>query len=248
VKQLFLLNARELFRDRRFFVFAFVFPYLMLGTFIAIGKILGASSEGFPDMAVMSLPMAIFLAVTGSGLTVTAGPLADLRGKGVLRLLGTTPVKRWQFIATHLAARVIMLTVQIAGLIAVAWAAGTVQPESILPLFGASILALMLFLAAGYVVGSLTSTATVGSAVGTIVQMLAFLTCGLVLPFALLPDALANVLSRLPTTYAADLTVAAIPQLTAVHPPTTSVLVTLATTAVVFVLAVAVFRWDSTSD
>ncbi len=80
-KQLLLLNARELVRDRRYFIFAFVFPLGMLAVFLALGQIV-PSGNGAPNFTQMVVPMALFLAVTSSALTTTAGPLAGMRDKG----------------------------------------------------------------------------------------------------------------------------------------------------------------------
>lgn len=242
-KQLFLLNARELFRDRRFFVFALVFPYGMLLMFLLIGKVAG-TPEGGPDMVALAVPMAIFLAVTGSGLTVTAGPLAALRKQGTLRLLGTTPVRRSTFIGMHLLVRGIMLVVQLAGLLAIAWAFDAITAESIVPLFVGGVLCLVFFLAIGYLLGSTVRSPDAATGIGTVVQLGSLFASGLVLPFALLPDKVGEILGLLPTTFAADLLVNAVPALESQHTSATSAAVVVASAAVVLVLAVWRFRWN----
>ncbi|WP_407341974.1 ABC transporter permease [Pengzhenrongella phosphoraccumulans] len=242
-KQLFLLNARELFRDRKFFIFAMIFPFGMLLMFILMGKAIG-SPEGGPNMSVISVPMAIYLAVTGSGLTVTAGPLASLRKQGVLRLLGTTPVRQFWFIGMHLLVRVLMLAVQLVGLLLVAWAFGSITLDSLAPLFFAGLLCLVFFLAVGYFIGSVVSSPDAASGTSTAIQLGSLFASGLVLPFAFLPKAVVAVLTLLPTTFAADLLVGSIPTLDAAHPAVMSVLVVMGSALSVLCLAVWKFRWN----
>ena len=50
----------------------------MSGMFLGMTYIM-AGKPGGPDFGPIVMPMAIFLAVTGIGLQVTAGPLAELR-------------------------------------------------------------------------------------------------------------------------------------------------------------------------
>lgn len=246
-KQLFILNARELFRDKRFFIFAMVFPFGMLLMFILLGKVIGAPSGG-PNMAVVSVPMAIYLAVTGSGLTVTAAPLASMRKLGVLRLLGTTPVRPSWFIGMHLLVRVIMLAVQLVGLLLVAWAFGSITLGSFVPLFLGGVLCLVFFLAIGYVLGSVTSSPDAAAGISTAVQLGSLFASGLVLPFAFLPHVMATILGALPTTFAADLLVGSIPALHAQHSPLISTLVVMGSAAAMLCLAAWKFRWNDRED
>src|SRR4028119_2144855 len=104
IDQLLRLQARELWRDGRYFWFALIFPYFMMSIFLFLGKVIPASPGG-PDFSQLVVPIALFLAVTSAALTVTAGPLAGLRSKGTLRLLGTTPVGTGRFLATHMLVR-----------------------------------------------------------------------------------------------------------------------------------------------
>ena len=90
---LYRLQVRELVRNYSYFLFVVAFPFLMMGLFLGMQEVLSASAppgEG-PDFSATAVPMGVFLAVTGMALTTTAGPLAEYRQHGTLRVLGTTP-------------------------------------------------------------------------------------------------------------------------------------------------------------
>ena len=45
-----------------------------------------------PDFSLFVMPMALFLAVTGTALTMTSDPLVEIRQSGALRVLSTSIV------------------------------------------------------------------------------------------------------------------------------------------------------------
>jgi ABC-2 type transport system permease protein len=237
------LHTRELLRDRKYFVFALLFPFGMVGIFLGIGAIL-PSEPGGPDFSAIVLPMGIFLAVTSAALTATAGPLAVLRQQGTLRLLGTTPVSRASFLLTHLIPRVAMATVQVLGVIALALAIGAVSLERVPALVGVSFLGLTLYLAVGYLIGGVMGSGDAATNVGTLVQILGLFLSGLALPFALMPDAVVKVLSLLPSTFFADMITMQLSDAAPLHPLWLDVLVVLGTAGILALVAVRTFRWD----
>ena len=242
-RELTLLHARELVRDKRYFWFALLFPFFMLGMFLGIGSVM-PTEEGGPDFTQVVIPMALFLAVTSTALTVTAGPLAAMRSKGTLRLLGTTPIGRTRLVLTHLATRVVMVVVQVTVLLVIALAIGAVEVSALPALFGASLLGLAMFLGLGYLIGGRLSSPDAATNIGTLVQLGTLFLSGLAVPLWLLPETLGTVLSWLPTTFFADLLTSQTSGGEPVHAVWLSVLVVLATASVAIAGAVATFRWD----
>ncbi|MGW5848659.1 ABC transporter permease [Streptomyces sp. NPDC055254] len=242
-RALTLMHARELVRDAKYFYFALFFPFGMLGIFLGLGFTMPKDS-GAPDFLQLVFPMAIFLAVTSAALTVTAGPLASLRAKGTLRLLGTTPLGRARLVFTHMIARILMVTVQAAVLLVLGVALGKVEPSSLPALFGITLLGLAMFGGVGYLIGGRLASPDAATNVGTLVQLSALFLSGLAFPLELLPDAVRTTLSLLPTSFFADLMLTQMPQGEPTHPVWLSVLVVTVTTAAAVVLAVRTFKWD----
>ncbi|WP_447644599.1 ABC transporter permease [Nocardioides zeae] len=241
--ELVKLHARELVRDRRYFWFALFFPFFMLGMFLGIGSAM-PDEPGAPDFTQTVIPMAIFLAVTSTALTVTAGPLAGMRSKGLLRLLGTTPVGRTRLVLTHLVTRLAMVVAQLVVLLVVGVVLGVVEVASLPALTAISLLGLALFLAIGYLIGGRLGSADMATNIGTLVQLSSLFLSGLAIPLWLLPDGLSRVLELLPTTFFADLLSTQVVGSEPVHAVWSSVLVVAGTAAAVAVLAVRTFRWD----
>ncbi|MYT15710.1 ABC-2 type transport system permease protein [Streptomyces sp. SceaMP-e96] len=242
-RELALLHARELVRDPKYFYFALFFPFGMLGIFLGIGSVM-PKEAGAPDFLQLVIPMAIFLAVTSAALTVTAGPLATLRAKGTLRLLGTTPVGRARLVFTHMLARLVMVTTQAAVLLALAVALGKVEPGRLPALFGIALLGLAMFGGIGYLIGGRLSSPDAAANVGTLVQLAALFLSGLAFPLELMPEAVRTTLSLLPTSFFADLMRTQMSQGNATHPLWLSLLVVTATAAGAVFLAVRTFKWD----
>ena len=119
-----------------------------------------------------------------------------------------------------------------------------IEPNALPALFGLALLGLGMFGALGYLLGGVLPGPESASNLGTLIQLSVFFLSGLVFPLELLPDMLESVLLYAPTTFFADLMVAQLPAGDPVHPAGLSVVVVLATTLVLAVLAVRTFKWD----
>ncbi|MEZ5094788.1 MAG: ABC transporter permease [Nocardioides sp.] len=237
------LHARELLRDRRYFWFALIFPFFMLSIFLTLNAVM-ADQPGAPDFSTTVIPMAVFLAVTGAALTVTAGPVAAMRARGTLRLLGTTPIGRSRVVLTHLATRVAMVVVQLVVLLAIGTLLHTITPGDLPRVLAVSMLGLTMFLGFGYLIGGRLSSPDAATNVGTLVQLSTLFLSGLAVPLWLLPDGVARVLGWLPTTFFADLLLSSMRGQSPAHPTLVSVAVVAATAGLALFLAVRTFRWD----
>ncbi|WP_214326805.1 ABC transporter permease [Nonomuraea sediminis] len=243
-RELIGLHARELLRDRRYFWFALLFPFGMAGIFLGIAQLLPEGGPDMPDFKQVVVPMALFLAVTGASLTVTAGPLAAMRTKGTLRLLGTTPVGRARLLLTHMPIRLAMVVVQAVLVLALALAIGAVPVSALPALLGITLLGLAMFGSIGYLIGGRMNSPDAATNVGTLVQLGALFLSGLAFPLYLFPHGVADALSLLPSSFFADLMATQLPGGRPFHEVWVSVAVVAGTTAVAALLAVRTFKWD----
>lgn len=204
--QLLLTHWREMSRNASNFYFTMLFPFIMFGMFLGMGKILKdtMSGSGF-DFSTMTVPMGLCLALTGTCMTLTATPISDYRQHGTLRVLGTTPVSRTTFILTHLLVRLVVAVVLSVGIILV----GLIFDVTDIEALGRAVLVIvpscMLFLGLGYILGSLINSGQVAANITTLIQMIILFTSGVGVPFIILPDNVLKVLDWVPTTYFGDL-------------------------------------------
>lgn len=243
MQQLSLLHLRELVRDRRYFWFAFGFPFVMYAIFLTIARMMPRTT-GEPDFTTIVVPVALFLAVTGSALTMTAGQLAGLRSAGTLRLLGTTPLTRGWLIGTHVLPRIAMLITQSLLLTLLAIAFREVTVSALPGLLAVTLLGWVMFLAIGYLIGGRLRSPEAATNLGTFIQLSSLFLSGLAIPLWMMPATVANILGYLPTTFYANLLQRQVPGGRPTHAVWTELVVVLATTAVATVVAVRTFRWD----
>lgn len=242
-RELIGLHRRELMRDKRYFWFALLFPFGMMGIFLAISAVL-PKSDGALDFAKLTTPMALFLAVTSTSLTITSGSLATMRSKGVLRLLSTTPLGRGRLLVTHMAVRVGMVLLQAVALLAVAVVASGLPLTTIPALLGITLLGMAMFGGIGYLIGGRVDSPDAASNICTLIQLAALFLSGLAFPFPLLPETVVRVLTLLPTTFFADLLMTQIPGAEPYHPAWLSIVVVAAAALVAAGAAIATFKWD----
>lgn len=247
-RPLTVTHWREMSRNRTNFVVVITLPFFMAGMFLGMDKILRSSMEGpGPDFSVLVVPLALCMLLTGTCMTLTAGPIAEYRQYGTLRILGTTPVSRGQFILTHLAVRVlfaIALSVLVGVLgallgiseFAAAWRAVLVAlPASVL------------FLALGYFIGSIISSGQAATNIATFIGLFFVFTSGVAFPLELLSGSVQRVLDFLPTSYFGDL-LFWVSGGTQRYETALDFAVLIASAIVAVPLAVKTFRWEAAKN
>lgn len=242
-RELLGLHTREFLRDRRNSLPALILPLALGALFLAMAEAVPEADTGL-TFGQLIVPMLLLLTVTSAPLTATSGPLATLRTRGSLRLLGTTPVGRAHLLLTHMPVRLALVLAQLAVFITAGTALGHIAPADIAALFGVSLLGLLMFGAAGYLIGGVAGGTDSAQHTGVFVQMASYLLSFMFLPMGMLPDGLARAVSYLPPSFLADLFLSLAPGWEQLHPTWLSVLVVLGTAAVLTALAVRLFRWD----
>ncbi len=248
IRSLIITHWREMSRNRTNFYFILIFPFFMAGTFLGMNKILHSSLEGQgPDFSTLVVPMALCLTLTGTCMTLTSGPIAEYRQHGTLRILGTTPVSRGQFIVTHLAVRALLALI-VSILVAVLGVAlDIVGPAAVWRSALVSLPSSVLFLGLGYFIGSLVSSGQAATNVATFAGLFFLFTSGVAFPQELFSDSIKRFLDFLPTTYFGDL-LYWVCEGQQRHGTLLDFTILTAIAIVVVPLAVKTFRWETAKN
>jgi ABC-2 type transport system permease protein len=188
-----------------------------------------------------SIVMVSFLTLALLG---TAVPVVGQRGKGILRVLGTTPLKRTTYIAAQSPARLVIGVLQLAIVVIVTAALGYLRPATIPSLVITSLLGLGMLFAIGYLIGSRARNPESTTTIVSLLIPVALMLSGSIFPLSMFPPAVADAVSWLPTTVLAN---ALSVDLVGAESGTSTLLywAYLAGVGIVAaVLAAVAFRWD----
>lgn len=247
-RPLIITHWREMSRNRTNFYFVLIFPFLLAGMFLGMNKILSSSMQGpGPDFSVMVVPLALCMLLTGTCMTLTSGPIAEYRQHGTLRILGTTPVSRGQFIVTHLTIRV-LLTLVLSALVAVLGAALDIaEPAAVWRAILVALPSSVLFLGLGYLIGSLIGSGQAATNAATFTGLFFLFMSGVAIPQEILSDSIKRVLNFLPTAYFGDLLfwICGGQQK---HGTLMDFAILIVSAIVVVLLAVKTFRWEAAKN
>jgi ABC-2 type transport system permease protein len=216
------------------------------GTGIAKADIATAYSDGravFDPLrsSLASIVMVSFLTLAMLGTSV---PVVALRGKGTLRLLGTTPLRRATFIAAQTPSRFLLGIAQLALVVTVTAALGYLSPGAVPRLILTALLGLIMLFALGYLIGSRAGNAEATTTVVSLLIPVALMLSGSVIPLEVFPPQVAEVIGWLPTTVLADaLAVDLVGDSSAANLPI-AWMVMAGVAIVAALLATALFRWD----
>ena len=243
-RELALAQAREMFRDLKTLFATVLYPFAILAIFLLTAFVTPKTGNG-PGFATMAISMTLFLCTGATGFFGIAVPLVQLRERGTLRLLSTTPLRRATLLAAQAPSRLVVTAFQIVVILAVGLAAGAIAPAQVPMLLLACVLGLVVFAPLGYFIGgrapSSEATNTI-TALGVVVLMFA---SGLVFPLDGLPGVVQGALRVLPTTYLGDLLRQAALGVPPEYPLALGIGVIAAFGLLFSGLAVRTFRWDA---
>lgn len=191
------------------------------------------------------LPGLLAMALIQLGLFGTALPLVQLRQAGVLRQLGTTPLRRWVLAASQIALRLVLSVLLVAlmvGLSRVAYGLEMVGNWFIL--LTVVILGSLVMIALGYLLAARLRNAESGNGVLTAAFMPLMFLSGLFFPLEAAPSWMRTASTFVPSTYLGD----ALRQVMVGATPRFTLAIDLAVLAaclgVLAIGAVRVFRWE----
>ena len=140
------------------------------------------------------------IAVAGSGFNIV-----EYRRKGILKRLFVTPIRPSDVILAMVFARLSIILIQITLIVTIGVVfLGAVVQGSLLWLYLVSILGCVIFLCAGFFLGSRAKTQQAIQGMGNIVVFPQMLLSGIFYPVAALPDFLQPLAKALPLTFLAD--------------------------------------------
>jgi ABC-2 type transport system permease protein len=164
---------------------------------IAIGYEDGSAVFDPLKNSLASIVMVSFLTLALLG---TAVPVVGQRGKGILRVLGTTPLKRSTYIAAQSPARLIIGVLQLAIVVVVTAVLGYLRPSAIPGLVVTALLGLAMLFAIGYLIGSRARNPESTTTVVSLLIPVALMLSGSIFPLTMFPQAFADAVQWLPTT------------------------------------------------
>lgn len=125
LRRLASMSARDMLRNRLTGLApVFLFAWLLI-IYFALSLILGeATSDTAQHPLRAALPSILMTGIAGVAFMALTVPLVSMRERGLLRLLGTTPLKRPIFLAAQLPARLALVGVEVLSVVLLAYLAG----------------------------------------------------------------------------------------------------------------------------
>lgn len=237
------INTRTALRDGRTAFFATGFPFAFVGLF-AFMRTLSSDGGAMPDPMVLGLPAVAVMAQASLVIYGTAQPLVTWRANGTLRLLATTPLPRGVFLAGMAPVRLVVGVLQALLTVALAAAFGVLAPGGLAWFAVSTLVALVFWCGVGLLLAALFDSAEGLGAVGGGLMPMALMASGVMIPLAILPDALQraaawNPIARIGDLLRADLTGAAMD-----GTRFESYAVILVAAVTLFAVAIPLFGWE----
>lgn len=203
--ELSVASAKELVRSsRQMLVIVVSFASFLVIAIIAQLVLTSSGTTGKTagiDILKASLPAVLALGLTAIAFTGTSVPLVNLRRRGILRLFGTTPLKRSVFIASQAPTRFVLGILELLIVLAIAWQQGYV-PLGHLPRLAVSVLlGFSMLLSLGYLLGSRSKNVGMVEQISAFLPIFVIATSGVIIPLGFFPDPVRIVFEGLPTTW-----------------------------------------------
>lgn len=203
-----------------------------------------ASGDWQTDPKRFAIPGALVYGIGSLAMFGIAAPMVGMRQRGVLRLIGASPVSRLTFLLAQVPARLGLALVMIIAAHIAAMVQEPIPTWNLMAALGTSLLGFMMLSSVGYLVGG-TMTSSEGAT-----NLLAFLLpvslmlSGVFIPLEIMPDWFQTLSYFVPLTYLGD----SLRQLLVGAEPLVSLWVDyvamVGTTVFLTFLAVRYFKWD----
>ncbi|RGE21579.1 ABC transporter permease [Leucobacter sp. wl10] len=223
----------------------FLFAWLVLIYGVLSFMLSEAASDPATHPLRAALPSILVTGIAGIAFMVTTVPLVSMRERGLLRLFGTTPLRRPIFLLAQLPSRLALIALEVGFIVTLVVVAGFVgDHNNYWRLLGTLIIGTAMLFACAMLLASRSSNTESTHQSMTILVMGVFVFSGTFLPPGTLPAFTEIFTNAIPTTWfaaaiSADLTGAA-PFL----PVLALWVMMLAVTVIAGVLAVRRFEWD----
>lgn len=207
--------------------------------------VIGVDGDPAPDFLRLNLGTEFLAVLASIALIGTTVPLVAARERGMLRLLGTTPLPRRLFLAARIPTRLALLLACTAGIIAIGIARRYTE-VSALPRFAVTVscAAIMLF-GLGAVFSARARNAEASQNVMAGLSLALVFSGGAVIPTAVLPAPMRTVVGLLPGSWVTEPASADLAGTTPLLPVPVYWAFMLLTGVACFVLAARRFSWDA---
>lgn len=207
--------------------------------------VVAAEGEPMPDFLRLNLGTEFLAVLASVALIGTTVPLVAARERGMLRLLGTTPLSRRLFLASRIPARLALLLACTAGVAAIGLARRYTE-VSALPRFAVTVAcaAVMLF-GVGAVFSARARNAEASQSLMAGISLALVFSAGAVLPAVILPTPARFAVGLLPGSWITEPASADLAGTTPLVPVPVYWALMLATGVACFILAARRFRWDA---
>ncbi|WP_054705692.1 ABC transporter permease [Bacillus sp. JCM 19041] len=243
LKELTKTSLRELLRDPKNLFLILIFPLLFVIMFAVIEHLTPTQNEQLSLFEYM-FPGILIFSLFSSGLIGTSTPLIEMRKTGTLKLLQVTPLTKSSFIISQIFVRFIIGSLQVLLFLIMGLFLNIIKFSSIIPIFGISLLGLLMILTLGFIFGSLLNSPEVaGALLGGLSAPLLMLS-GVLMPLSIYDSNIIDSISMfIPFTYLGDLMRSTMFDIDPDVPIFLSIIAISAFTIVFYIFAKKTFKW-----
>lgn len=237
-----IATGRELIRDPKTASANVLLPIFFLVLFVVLALLVDPSGD--KDVMEVALPTATFFVLGSIAFFGTVAPAVDLRRRGTLRLLSTTPLQPSTFLLSLAPVRLAIAAIFVAVALVVSAVSGLLSVGRVPLSVAACAAGLAFFVSAGFVLAARLQSADAANNLLSLVLMVALVLAGGIVPLADFPDGVRGVVEWLPPAMMFDALEQTMSGRDAAHPLAVELGLLLAESAVLTLLATRLFRWD----
>ncbi|NWO15012.1 ABC transporter permease [Virgibacillus sp.] len=243
VKYLVSTGVKEIYREPKIFFFSLLFPFFFLAMFWGMSMVIDPSVELGLSFIEYLFPGILIFALLSVGFLGTSVPLIEMRQKGILKLLRTTPLDESTFIFSQILVRFILGIMQILIFTILGFIMGLVSFGNVIPFILIGLLGLVMILTLGFLFGGVFNNTEIASGVLSFGIFPLVMLSGAMLPLYILPDAFDTISYFIPFTYLTELFHEVLFDLDVKLSVFGNIIVLVIISAVFFFLTKLTFRW-----
>ncbi|CDO02962.1 inner membrane transport permease [Oceanobacillus picturae] len=243
LKYLVITGLKEIFREPKIFFFTLLFPFFFLAMFGGMSMVIDPSEELGLSFIEYLFPGILIFALLSVGFLGTSVPLIEMRQKGILKTLRTTPLNEITFIFSQIIVRLILGFMQIFIFTILGFFMGLISLGNIIPFILISLIGLVMILTFGFLLGGIFNKTELASGVLSFGMMPLIMLSGAMLPLHILPDVFKTISYFIPFTYLTELFHQVLLDLDAALPIYGNVIVLIVISVAIFFLTKLTFRW-----
>lgn len=242
-REMVLASWREMVRTPMTLFLSVLFPLCFVLMFAFLPDVSVSGGSTVSGLA-FGLPAVLIFAMLSLGVMGTAAPMTVYRQRGVLRVFGCTPVSRLGFILAQVPVRFGVMIAEFVLIFVVGATAGEIDAGGLPAALLTLVLVAAAMLSLGFLLGGLLRSPELLGAIGGILMPVVLFASGVMLPMAMMPDAVRLGAKVLPFTYMGDLLRHQLLGVPAEFPLWLSYTVIVGTTAILVAITARTFRWD----